>query len=110
MGMEIPLAAVRNQIASAVDIIVQLGRLRDKSRRMLQITELVGCDTDGYMLNPLFDFVEEDIKSAAMVNETGCYGEGMDTGRVVGKLIRTVNPLKNQRKLRAAALDLREEI
>lgn len=110
MGMEIPLAAVRNQIASAVDIIVQLGRLRDKSRRMLQITELVGCGTDGYMLNPLFDFVEEDSKPAAMVNETGCYGEGIDTGRVVGKLIRTVNPLKNQRKLRAAALDLREEI
>ena len=40
MGMEIPLAAIQRQIASAIDIIVHLGRLRDKSRKVLQIMEV----------------------------------------------------------------------
>ena len=110
MGMDIPLAAVRSQISSAVDIIIQLGRLRDKSRRMLQITEVVGYDNDSYVLNPLFDFVEEGNTTAAMVNETGNYGEVTNSDKVVGKLIRTVNPLKNRRKLRPAALSIKEEI
>ena len=110
MGMDSPLAAVRSQIASAVDIIVQLGRLRDKSRKMLQITEVVGCDNNSYVLNPLFDFVEEGNTAVAMVSETGNYGELTDSGKVVGKLIRTMNPLKNQRKLRSAGLTIKEEI
>ena len=41
MGMDLPLAAVRRQIASGLDIIVHLGRLRDKSRRVLEIVEIV---------------------------------------------------------------------
>lgn len=42
MGMDIPLLAVRNQIASAIDIVVQLGRLRDKSRKVLEVAEVTG--------------------------------------------------------------------
>lgn len=46
MGLEIPLAAIRQQIASGIDIMIHLGRLRDKSRRVLEISE-VGSVVDG---------------------------------------------------------------
>jgi pilus assembly protein CpaF len=58
MGMELPLQAIRRQIASGIDLIVYLGRLRDKSRRLLEITEVTGMEGDQVMLNPLFLFRE----------------------------------------------------
>lgn len=88
MGMDIPLMAVRQQIASGVDIIVHLGRLRDKSRRVLEITELSGYGDNEYKLNPLFLF-EED-------------GED-EEGRIVGKL-RKKGELIHEYKLKAAGL------
>lgn len=54
IAMEIPLAAIKSQIASAIDIIIHLGRLNDKSRRILEITELCGFDGKDILLNPLF--------------------------------------------------------
>jgi len=56
MGMEIPLEAVRRQIASGVDIIVHLGRMRDKSRRVLEIAEVLGCEKGEIVLQSLFEF------------------------------------------------------
>lgn len=88
MGMELPLAAIRQQIASGVDVLVHLGRLRDKSRRVLEITELVGCENGEIKLNPLYVF-----------EELGEDGEG----RVVGKLQRK-GGLLHENKLRAAGL------
>lgn len=58
MGMELPLQAIRRQIASGIDLIVYLGRLRDKSRRLLEITEVTGMEGDQVVLNPLFLFRE----------------------------------------------------
>lgn len=58
MGMELPLQAIRRQIASGIDLIVYLGRLRDKSRRLLEITEITGMEGDQVALNPLFLFRE----------------------------------------------------
>ncbi len=58
MGMELPLAAIRQQIASGIDIMVHLGRLRDKSRRVLEITEILGFEDKEIKLNPLFEFEE----------------------------------------------------
>ncbi|MDO5407834.1 MAG: CpaF family protein [Eubacteriales bacterium] len=59
MAADLPLPAIRSQIASAIDILIHLGRLRDKSRRVLEIVE-VGEYTDGEIhLNPLFRFREE---------------------------------------------------
>lgn len=55
MGTDIPLTAIRKQIASAIDIIVQLERLRDKSRRVTEITEVVGCE-DGEIRLTLIHF------------------------------------------------------
>ncbi len=58
MGMEIPLTAIRQQIASGVDIIVHLGRLRDRSRKVLEITEVLGFEDDRIVLKPLYQFEE----------------------------------------------------
>lgn len=58
MAAELPLAAIRSQICAAIDIIVQLGRLRDRSRRVLEIVEIVGMDQGEILLNPLFAFLE----------------------------------------------------
>ena len=55
---EIPLMAIRRQIASAVDIIVHLGRLRDRTRKVLEITEVAGFREGEILLNPLFCWEE----------------------------------------------------
>lgn len=64
MGMDIPLTAIRQQIASGVDLIVHLGRLRDKSRKVLEIAEVLGYEEDKIALKTLFQFTEtgEDAK------------------------------------------------
>lgn len=61
MGLEIPLTAVRRQIASGIDIMVHLGRLRDKSRKVLQILEILGYDSKSgeVQTQVLYDFEEE---------------------------------------------------
>ena len=89
MGMEIPIEAVRQQISSAVDIIVHLGRTRDRSRKVVQIAEVGDCRDGGIMLTPLFKFVEE--------------GESPDR-KVLGRLIRQDTMLKRIHKLEAAGI------
>ena len=59
MGMDIPLESVRRQIASAIDIMVHLGRLRDKSRKVLEISEITGMDNGEIQIRPLYIFEEE---------------------------------------------------
>lgn len=81
----LPLPAIRQQIASALDIVIHLSRLRDKSRRTMEITEILGCSGGEYQLNPLFRFQETS---------------GSTLHKVQGRLMRTGNPLKNDYKLR----------
>ena len=61
MGLELPLAAIRRQIASGIDIMIHLGRMRDKTRKVLEILEVTGYDMDSgeIQTNPLFAFREE---------------------------------------------------
>ena len=80
----LPLEAIRQQIASAVDIIIHLSRLRDKSRKTMEITEVVGYENGKIILNPLYKF-EED--------------ENSTLEKVSGSLKRTENPMKNTHKL-----------
>jgi len=61
LGADIPLMAVRKQIASAIDIIIQVGRLRDGRRCVLEISEILGCRDGEIEKNPLYVFREEDI-------------------------------------------------
>lgn len=80
----LPLEAIRQQIASAVDIIIHLSRLRDKSRKTMEITEVVGFENGQIVLNPLYVF-EED--------------ENSTLEKVSGRLKRTRNAMKNDFKL-----------
>jgi len=82
MGMELPLAAVRRQIASGLDLIVHLGRLRDKSRRVLEITEILGYENGEIITKPIYRFEET----------------GEEKGKVIGKLVK-VDKLTNIEKL-----------
>lgn len=63
MGMEVPLPAIRRQIASAIDIIIHLGRMRDKSRKVLEIVEVLDYKDGEILLAPLFLFEETECRS-----------------------------------------------
>ena len=88
MGMELPLSAIRRQIASGVDIIVHLGRLRDKSRRVLEIVEILGYENDEIVTAPLYQFRESGEKD----------------GNVVGELVK-INTLTHTGKLTASGIE-----
>lgn len=94
LGADIPLLAVRKQIASAVDIIIHLGRLRDRSRRVLEIVEVLNCEDGEIELNPLYSFQE--------------HGED-EKGRIQGGLKPTGNHLIQRKKLLRAGIHLAKE-
>ena len=71
MGMDIPLAAIRRQISSGVDIIVHLGRLRDKSRRVLEIVETDGIKNGEICLYTLFSFREDPSSESDALHVSG---------------------------------------
>lgn len=81
----LPLEAIRQQIASAVDIIIHLSRLRDKSRKTMEITEVVGYEDGKIILNPLYVFEEDENSTLTKVS---------------GTLKRTENKMINDYKLR----------
>ncbi len=84
----LPLAAIRQQISSAVDIIIHLSRLRDHSRKTMAITEVLGLDEQGnIILNPLYEFVEDENSTLEHVS---------------GSLQRTENKMQNVFKLQLA--------
>lgn len=62
MGIDLPLTAIQRQIASALDVIIHLGRLRDKSRRVLEIAEVLGYEEGRIRLHTLYEFQEEGMK------------------------------------------------
>ena len=90
MGMDLPLSAIRKQIASGIDVLIHLGRLRDGTRKVLQIVELTGYKDEEITTHILYEFVEAD--------------NGSD-GYVVGKLMK-IGELQNEDKLRAAGITI----
>ncbi len=64
----LPLEAIRQQIASAVDIIVHLSRMRDKTRKTMEITEVIGMENGAIILNPLFKFEEDEDSTVRKVS------------------------------------------
>lgn len=87
MGASMPIDAIRQQIASAVDIIIHLGRLRDKSRKVLEISEVIGMVKGEVQLNKLYEYVEMDVNK----------------GKIKGSL-RKINDLHNITKLQSAGI------
>jgi len=92
MGADIPLAAVRSQVAAAIDILIHLGRLRDKSRRVLSIVEVIGYENGEIRINPLYRF-EED------------YGN-LEEGQAVHGSLKKVGIIQNAEKLKAAGIEI----
>lgn len=85
MGIDLPLQAIQRQIASALDIIIHLGRLRDRTRRVIQIAEVDGMENGRVCTRVLYEFREE----------------GTENEKIKGSLMK-VNDLKNKEKLMAA--------
>lgn len=85
----LPLEAIRQQIASAVDILIHLSRLRDHSRKTMEITEVVGYEKGEIVLNPLYVFEENEQSTLEKVS---------------GSLNRTKNPMVNTWKLQLAGI------
>ena len=85
----LPLEAIGQQIASAVDIIMHLSRLRDKTRRTMEISEITGYENGEIKVNPIYRF-EEDKQSTLE--------------KVSGRLVRTKNSFINDYKLRISGI------
>lgn len=85
----LPLIAIRQQIASAIDIIIHLSRLRDHSRKTMEICEVVGMKDGEIQLNPLYVFQEN---------------ENSTLEKVSGQLVRTENKMINTYKLRLSGI------
>ena len=85
MGIDMPLTAIQRQVASAIDIIIHLGRLRDKSRKVLEIAEVLGFEDGMIRIHTLYEFREE----------------GMENGKIKGRLMK-VEELVHSEKLLAA--------
>lgn len=82
MGMEIPLSAIRRQIATGIDIIIHVGRLRDKSRKVLKMVEILGYENGEILLQTLYEFREKNVVD----------------GRIKGEWVK-VNEMQNKEKL-----------
>ncbi len=96
MAVELPIHAIRRQICSGVDIIVHLSRMRDKSRKVVEIVELGSSEDGEVLINPLYVFKEEHIKDAA------------DDGKVHGRLVR-LGRIHDDKKLKNAGLYIDDE-
>lgn len=92
-GVDMPVQAIRKQISSAIDIIVHLGRLRDKSRKVLEISEVLEVSDDEIIVNPLYQFIMNEDRDA----------------KELGKLERLKNSLMNTEKLQRAGLQVFEQ-
>lgn len=88
-GADFPIPVIRKQISSALDIMIHLSRLRDHSRKVVAISEMIGVVDGDIELNPIYEFVEESED---------------EDGKIIGELKPTGNPLQNTLKLELAGL------
>ena len=80
MAAELPLAAVRSQIGSALDLMVHVGRMRDRSRKVLEITEVIGYENGEIRLSPIYQFQESGEAGSGQVE-----GALVQVGRFEGR-------------------------
>ena len=90
MGMDLPLGAVRGQLSSAIDLIIHLSRFRDRSRKLVEVTEVLGMKEGKIQLSTLYRFVEEEERD----------------GKIIGRWVRE-NGLYHTFKMEAAGIQVR---
>jgi pilus assembly protein CpaF len=88
-GAGLPVEVIRKQISSAIDILIHISRLRDRTRRIVEISEIVGMEQGEVQLNPLYEFKEEGEEESEIVK---------------GKLQSTKNKLRNDLKFQMAGM------
>jgi pilus assembly protein CpaF len=93
-GMDLPVRAIREQVASAVDVIIQLSRMRDGTRRTVQISEVQGMEGDVIVMQDVFKFEQT----------------GIEAGKIIGQLQPTGIRPKFTEKLEAAGIQLPPEV
>jgi pilus assembly protein CpaF len=93
-GMDLPLKAIRQQIASAVDLIIHQERLRDGTRKVVKVSEVIGMEGETILMQDIFEFVEE----------------GVEGDRIIGRLQPTGIRPKVVQKIEAAHVDLPAEV
>ncbi|OZU90661.1 pilus assembly protein [Virgibacillus indicus] len=93
-GANLPVEVIRKQISSAIDIMIHLMRLRDNSRKVVAISEIIGVEGGEVILNPLYEFIED-------------YED--ENGKVVGSLKATGNTLTNKSKAQLAGVSVDKE-
>ena len=79
MGMDLPLPAIRGQLASAIDVIIHLGRLRDRTRKLLEICEVTGMEDGRIVTSPLFRFREKEERDGKII------GIWEQTGKLISR-------------------------
>jgi pilus assembly protein CpaF len=93
-GMDLPLRAIRQQIASALDLIIHVDRLRDGSRRVTKVSEVIGMEGDTILMQDIFAFVQD----------------GMDGDAIAGRLNSTGLRPRVMEKIEAARISLPPEV
>jgi pilus assembly protein CpaF len=93
-GMDLPLRAIREQVASSIELVVHLERMRDGTRKLINITEVQGLEADIIVLQDIFQFVQTDFKN----------------GRVVGKLKATGLRPRFMEKFRSYGINLPDSV
>lgn len=89
-GMDLPVRAIREQIASAVDLIIQQARMRDGSRKITNITEVQGMEGDVIVMSDIFAFEQQ----------------GIENGKIIGRLKPTGIRPKFYERIEAAGISL----
>jgi pilus assembly protein CpaF len=89
-GMDLPVRAIREQVASAVDVIIQQSRLRDGSRKVINVTEVQGMEGDVIVMSDIFAFEQQ----------------GIENGKIVGRLKPTGIRPKFYERIEAAGIVL----
>lgn len=91
-GTEMPIEAIRQQIVSALDIVIHLSRLRDKTRKVIEISEVIGIEYGDVRLNPIYVFEETGVT---------------ENNKIIGELVRTNNKMENMLKFKLAGMKMR---
>lgn len=89
MGIELPVEAIRSQIATGIDILIHLGRLRDRSRKVLDVVEIISCENEQISVNPLYQFQETGEEDKKIL---GCW--------------KKIGQLQNVEKLKMAGMSV----